>query len=140
MSQGSNGGMRPPIHLIDSEADSIGGLALQVEHRLPVVSAMLLTEIERAELHRAEELPEGVVSMGAEVDFLDEGSGQQRTVKLVLPAEADIEKGLISILTPMGAGLFGLSTGQSIDWPDLEGRERRIRILAVRRPEVRSAA
>jgi regulator of nucleoside diphosphate kinase len=140
MSQGSNGGMRPPIHLIDSEADAIAGLALQVEHRLPVVSAMLLTEIERAEFHRAGELPEGVVSMGAEVDFLDEGNGQQRTVKLVLPAEADIEKGLISILTPMGAGLFGLSTGQSIDWPDLEGRERRIRILAVRRPEVRSAA
>ena len=85
MGQGSNGGMRPPIHLIDSEADAIAGLALQVEHRLPVVSAMLLTEIDRAEFHRAEELPEGVVSMGAEVDFLDEGSGQQRTVKLVLP-------------------------------------------------------
>ena len=109
MGQGSNGGMRPPIHLIDSEADAIAGLALQVEHRLPVVSAMLLTEIDRAEFHRAEELPEGVVSMGAEVDFLDEGSGQQRTVKLVLPAEADIEKGLISIpsglihVSPFGA-------------------------------------
>lgn len=127
-------GARPPIHLIDREADAIGSLALQVEDRLPVVSAMLLTEIERAEIHDDDSLPEGVVSLGSEVDFFDEGSDQQRTVTLVLPGEADIAQGRVSILTPMGAGLFGLSTGQSIDWPDLEGRERRVRILAVRRP------
>lgn len=137
---GVSTGARPPIHLIDSEADAIGSLALQVEDRLPVVSAMLLTEIERAELHDRESLPEGVVSLGSEVDFFDEGSGQQRTVTLVLPGDADIAEGRVSILTPMGAGLFGLSTGQSIDWPDLEGRERRVRILAVRRPAKGEAA
>ena len=140
MSEAHKGGARPPIHLIDTESDLVGNIALQAEHRIPVVSAMLLAEIERAEIHRADTLPEGVVSLGAEVDFLDEGSDQRRTVRLVLPAAANIAEGRISILTPMGAGLFGLSAGQSIDWPDLEGRERRIRILAVRRPEERAAA
>lgn len=140
MSEAHKGGARPPIHLIDTESDLVGNIALQAEHRIPVVSAMLLAEIERAEIHRADTLPEEVVSLGAEVDFLDEGSDQRRTVRLVLPAAANIAEGRISILTPMGAGLFGLSAGQSIDWPDLEGRERRIRILAVRRPEERAAA
>ena len=94
---------------------------------------MLLTEIERAEIHNSDTLPDGVVTLGAEVDFLDEKSHQLRTVRLVLPGEANIALGRISILTPMGAALYGLSAGQSIYWPDLEGQERRIRIVAVRR-------
>lgn len=126
---------RPPIHLLDSDADMLGDLALQTEHRLPVVSAMLLAEIERAEIHNAQTLPSDVVTIGSHVDFLDDGSHQHRSVQVVLPADADIAAGRISILTPIGAGLIGLSAGQTIDWPDLEGRERRIKILAVRQPE-----
>ncbi len=129
------GGARPPIHLLASESDIVGNLALQAEHRQPVIAAMLLTEIERAEMHSAATLPDGVVTLGSEVDFLDEKSHQLRTVRLVLPGEANIALGQISILTPMGAALYGLSAGQSIFWPDLEGQERQIRIFAVRQPE-----
>ena len=129
------GGHRPPIHLLDSESDLVGSLALQAEHRPPVVAAMLLAEIDRAELHDQKSLPDNVVTLGSEIDFIDEKSHQLRTVRLVLPAEANIALGQISILTPMGAGLYGLMAGQSIDWPDLEGRERQLRILAVRQPE-----
>lgn len=129
------GGERPPIHLSERESDLVGNLALRAEHKHPVVAAMLLAEIERAEIHSDDQLPDGVVTMGAEVDFVDEKSSQLRTVQLVMPADANISLGRISILTPMGAALYGLSTGQSIDWPDLSGHPRRIRILAVRKPE-----
>ncbi len=129
------GGHRPPIHLLASESDLIANLALLAEHRQPVVAAMLLAEIERAELHEAGSLPDNVVTLGSEVDFIDEKSHQLRTVRLVLPAEANISLGRISILTPMGAGLYGLMAGHSIDWPDLDGRDRRLRIMAVRQPE-----
>jgi regulator of nucleoside diphosphate kinase len=95
---------------------------------------MLLAEIDRAELHNRASLPDGVVTLGAEIDFVDEKSRQKRTVRLVLPGEANIALGRISILTPVGAALYGLSAGQSIDWPDLGGQERRITILAVRPP------
>ena len=130
-----SGGGRPPIHLPERESDMIGNLALQAEHKQPVVAAMLLAEIERAELHRDDRLPDGIVTLGAEVEFVDEKSNRLQTVQLVLPAEANISLGRISILTPVGAALYGLSTGQSIDWPDLSGRQRRIRIVSVRRPE-----
>ncbi len=128
-------GARPPIHLLDTESDLLGDLALRAEHRVPVVAAMLLAEIERAEIHDEASLPKDAITLGAEIDYLDEASGARRTVRLVLPAEADIEAGRISVMTPMGAGLIGLSTGQTIEWPDLEGRERRITIQAVRRPK-----
>ena len=132
-------GARPPIHLLASESDIVGNIALQAEHRQPVIAAMLLAEIERAEMHSAATLPEGVVTLGSEVDVLDEKSHQLRTVRLVLPGEANIALGRISILTPMGAALYGLSAGQSIFWPDLEGHERRIRIHAVRQPDRESS-
>jgi regulator of nucleoside diphosphate kinase len=120
--------------LLAAESDMVAGLALQAEHRFPVVAAMLLEEIERAELHEAETLPDTAVTIGSEVDFVDENSHQLRRVRLVLPAEANIAEGRISILTPMGAALYGLTAGHSIDWPDLEGHSRRINIVKVRQP------
>jgi regulator of nucleoside diphosphate kinase len=128
------GAVRPPIHLPLSESDLVGRLALQVEHRQPVVAAMLLEEIERAELHDAGSLPDDVVILGSEVTFVDEKTSQARSVTLVLPAHANIAEGRISILTPMGAALYGLATGDSIDWPDLDGNSRRIKIVRVTQP------
>ena len=128
------GDVRPPIHLLAAESDMIASLAMQAEHRYPVVAAMLLEEIERAELHDPDTLPETAVTLGSEVDFVDARTCQLRTVELVLPAMANIALGRISILTPMGAALYGLTAGQSIDWPDLDGHERRIMILRVRQP------
>jgi regulator of nucleoside diphosphate kinase len=102
---------RPPIHLIDTESDLVGNLALRAEHDHPIVAAMLLTEIDRAELHRKSDLPDEVVTLGAEVDFIDGKTMQRRTVTLVLPGDANIAMGRISILTPIGAALYGLSAG-----------------------------
>jgi regulator of nucleoside diphosphate kinase len=127
---------RPPLHLLAAESDMVATLALQTEHRQPVVAAMLLEEIERAELHEPETLPDSAVTIGSEADFIDDRTRQVRTIELVLPAMANIAEGRISILTPMGAALYGLTAGQSIDWPDLDGNERRITILRVRQPSV----
>ena len=108
---------RPPLHLLASESDMVATLALQIEHRQPVVASMLLEEIERAELHAPATLPDTAVTIGSQIDFVDEATSQLRTVELVLPASANIAEGRISILTPMGAALYGLTAGQSIDWP-----------------------
>lgn len=121
---------RPEIHLLTAESELVAALALKVEHRQPVVAAMLLEEIDRAELHDSGELS-GHVRLNSYVSFIEERTKQRRDVQLVLPVEANIAEGRISILTPMGAALYGLAAGASIDWPDLEGAERRIRILRV---------
>jgi regulator of nucleoside diphosphate kinase len=102
MTISAQGGERPPIHLLASESDLVAGLALRTEHKQPVVAAMLLEEIERAELHDDQNMP--------------------------------VAEGRISILTPMGAALYGLSAGACITWPDLEGFERPIRIVRVEQP------
>lgn len=125
---------RPPIHLLAAESDLIGQLALQAEQHQPVVAAMLLEEIERAELHEPDSMPAGHASLNSRVTFLDEKSQQVREIQLVMPAEANIAEGRVSILTPMGAALYGLAEGYSIEWPDLYGNLRRIRIMRVLGP------
>ena len=125
---------RPQIHLLASESDVVAALALRIEDRQPVVASMLLDEIERAELHDPETLPDDAVTLGSEVDFVDDKTHQLRKVRLVLPAQANIAEGRISILTPMGAALYGLRAGSSIYWPDLDGNERRVTIVCVEQP------
>jgi regulator of nucleoside diphosphate kinase len=67
---------------------------------------------------------------------MDEKTRQMRDVQLVLPAQANIAQRRISILTPMGAALYGLADGASITWPDLDGNERLIRVMRVeQRPD-----
>lgn len=126
---------RPQIHMIDTEAERLSELALSVETAMPQVSDLLLRETTRAKLHRVASMPADVVTMGTQVEFRDEASGVSRTVTLAWPQDADIAAGRISILTPIGAGLIGLSAGQQILWPDRDGRERNLTIVRVSQPQ-----
>ena len=124
---------RPPILMIDAEADTLTNLALARQARSPEVSELLLQEIGRAKTHPANKIPADVVTMHAQVEFVDEANGASRTVELVYPADADISAGRISIMTPVGAGLIGMREGQSILWPDRDGQQRRLSIVKVQR-------
>ena len=127
---------RPAIHVLAEESDLVAGLALTTEQRQPVVVAMLLEEIERAELHEPGTLPIDAVTLGSAISFVDERTGFERDVQLVLPAFANISENRISILTPIGAALYGLRAGDSINWPDIDGNERRISITKVEQPVI----
>lgn len=124
---------RPAIVLSQTDADRLSALAIQMEASSPQASNLLLDEIERAEVLPDDQTPANVVGMNSTVEFLDGSHGSRRTVQLVYPGEADIASGKISVLTPVGAGLIGLSQGQSIVWPDRDGHQRVLKILRVSR-------
>ncbi len=120
---------RPPIVLCETDAARLSALALSAPGAL--AADFLLEEVERAKVVADKTIGADVVRLGAQVDFADETSGAHHTLRLVLPAQADISAGAISVLTPVGAGLIGLRPGQAIEWSD-RGRRRRLRILGVR--------
>ncbi|KKI21827.1 nucleoside diphosphate kinase regulator [Sphingomonas sp. Ag1] len=121
----------PPIFLVADECDALAELALSAERRHPRAAAMLLAELDRAEVCDAADLPDQTVVMNSRIEFVDEKSGARRMVELVYPGDADIAQGRVSILTPIGAGLIGMRAGRSISWPDRDGRERLLRIVSV---------
>ena len=125
---------RPPIHMIDNEAESLANLAIGNSERFPEASDLLLQEIDRAQVHAAGKIPAGIVTMNSTVEFADDAHEGGHTVQLVYPGQADIAAGKLSILTPVGAGLIGLAEGQSILWPGRNGSERVLTIRKVTQP------
>ena len=122
---------RPPIIMSDSEHGILVGLAMRGARRNPDAARLLLEEADRARLVPEARLPADVVALGSLVTFTDGGTGVARSVRLVLPAEADISQGRVSILSLVGAGLIGLRAGQSIEWPTQDGRLRRLTVTEV---------
>ncbi len=127
-------GAKPPIHISETDYDLISNHALRLEAKAPQVAKMLLDEMDRAYVHPAGQLPKGVVTLGSTVTFADEEVGKERRVRIVLPGEADIENGSLSILSQVGAGLIGLKAGQSINWPCPDGRPRTLQVISVEPP------
>ena len=121
----------PQILIGEADHDRLSNLASAANVSLPDVADFLERELARAHVVAPSALPQGVVAMGSEVTFRDERSGQVRTVRLVYPRDEDIDNGRLSILTPVGAALLGLSVGQSIDWNTRAGRQRALTVLKV---------
>jgi len=128
-------GEKPPITLIDSEADSLADLAHASLAKSSLAASLLLEEIDRANTTSPDEVPDDVVTMHSHVEFVDEASGETHSVQLVYPHEANMEQHRLSVLTPVGAGLIGMRCGDSIDWPNRAGTYRRLRIVRVAQPE-----
>ncbi|WP_249680594.1 GreA/GreB family elongation factor [Roseococcus pinisoli] len=126
---------RPPLLMSVEGQIQIVALADAAARRNPLVSSLLHEEADRTDLVPAADLPATTVALGSLVEFHDAGADETRTVRLVLPGEADIASGRVSVLSLVGAGLIGLSEGQSIDWPTQDGRLRRLTVRRVQPPE-----
>jgi regulator of nucleoside diphosphate kinase len=122
----------PPITLTTADSERLSRLVDAAAETFPRTADFLGREIDRAQIiDRSQVLP-GLVTMESEVEFRDDVTDQIRTVRLVYPDEADVTAHKISVLTPVGAALIGLSVGQSIEWQTPGGGWRSLTVLAVR--------
>jgi regulator of nucleoside diphosphate kinase len=124
-------GRLPPITLTRTVADRLTGLAISLEDRQPQEADYLERELERATVVPDDALPRGVVTVGSRVQFEDRDTGIVHSVTLCWPADEDSAAHRLSVLTPVGAALIGLSAGRSIAWQNRAGGWRNLRIVAV---------
>jgi regulator of nucleoside diphosphate kinase len=122
--------INPALIIAAGDYERLLSVAMGAKQRRPDLAGRLLEEIERADLRPSVEVPLDVVAIGSDVTFYENDSEHARTVRLVFPWDADVERGWISVLTPLGAGLLGLSIGQSISW-EIGGRVTRLTIIGV---------
>ena len=54
--------------------------------------------------------------MNTRAEFLDLESGECMEFTLVLPADADINDGKISVLAPLGTAMLGYRVGDTFEW------------------------
>lgn len=121
----------PPITVTRPDYERLSDLADAVMLRAPALGSRLAGELERASVVEADHVAPDVVTMHARFVFRDEANGATRTASLVYPGEEDIDQGRISILTPIGTALLGLSAGQSIEWEVRPGAFRTLTVLSL---------
>lgn len=72
-----------------------------------------------------------IATLYSQVSLANSGGATAYEVTLCYPDDADPARGLVSILSPLGAGLLGLRAGETAVWRSF-GREQSARVLAVR--------
>lgn len=124
---------KPAISITRSDYERLSRLAQSYASRNPDVADELLAELDRARVVEDGRIASKTVRMGSTLRFTSD-LGEDMRVTLVFPGEADIAERKISILTPIGAALIGLSAGQSIDWTARDGRVHRLKVESVEAP------
>jgi regulator of nucleoside diphosphate kinase len=122
----------PPISLVADDLARLEILASAATRQGTPVADFLAQEIARAQVLAGPEILPGLVRMGSHVEYRDDATGDVRGVTLVFPDKADISQGKVSVLTPLGAALIGLSVTQSIEFETPSGGRRSITVLNVR--------
>ena len=112
-----------------SSTDFSGLLALvnsaRLDRRVPAENlAALERELSRATVVDSSEIPAEVVTMNASVLFRDLDSDEIEQYTLVYPANADVRRGRISVLAPIGTALLGYRVGDIVEWRVPSGKRR----------------
>lgn len=72
----------------------------------------------------------GAIKFGATVALVDEDNGEEKTYQIVGESEADIEKNLLNIRSPLARALIGKENGDSVD-VTTPGGKRSYEIIAI---------
>lgn len=126
-------GALPPIVICAADYARLTELAASVDARLAHVGEYLERELLRAEVVDDDAFDARVVRVGSRVTYR-EGAGPARTVQLVWPSAADVDRSRISVLSAVGAALVGMAAGMSIDWPSPVGGTRQLTVVAIHGP------
>jgi regulator of nucleoside diphosphate kinase len=121
----------PPIVITMDEARRLNALANSNMALFPREAFFLAREMSRANVVRDDVDLRSVIHMGSQVRYCDDRTGDVRDVVLVYPHEAQIALKRLSVLTPVGAALIGLSVGQTIEFKTSAHQTRSLTVLGV---------
>ncbi|CAH2031664.1 nucleoside diphosphate kinase regulator [Trichlorobacter ammonificans] len=87
-------------------------------------------ELLRAEVVAPRDIPPDVITMNSTVRLLDMDSKGELEYTLVFPPDADLEKGRISVLAPVGMAMIGYRVGDVVSWK-VPGGTKRLKIKKI---------
>lgn len=104
----------------------------------PSRSPHLEDELDAADVVPSPHMWPGVVTMYSQVLLVDLETNQRHKLTLCSPVDAEPEAGFMSVLSPLGRSVLGLSVGSVARWRTPTGDARAAEVLAVlSQPEAR---
>ncbi|MBN8531787.1 MAG: nucleoside diphosphate kinase regulator [Alphaproteobacteria bacterium] len=130
----------PPVTLTVKDIMALDGLLMMASPGYgkndDYIAEYLERELNRAHVVADNDLPDHVVRMHSTVTYSTNTSGKECHLTLVYPVEADIDAGKVSVMTPIGAALIGLTAGDSITYFTPNGGAQTVKVIAVAPPGV----
>ncbi|HEX7973004.1 MAG TPA: nucleoside diphosphate kinase regulator [Anaerolineales bacterium] len=122
------------IYVTRPDADKLKSVIREAKNRgyrgSPYIQK-LEAELERATIVEPQDIPADVITMNSTADLLDLETGELMEFTLVFPDQADIGRGKISVLAPIGTGMLGYRVGDTFEW-DTPGGKRTLRVTDIR--------
>ena len=87
-------------------------------------------ELLRAVKIDSKKIEPDVVTMNTELEILDLDNLAKMKIRLVYPEDANIRKGQISVISPLGSALIGYKSGTSLSYSTPKG-QKKIRIISI---------
>ena len=114
------------INITEEDMQSLRKLlqAMDSSHRDREYLEDLESELDRAVLVSAKDVPSDTVTMHSRIRVKDLDSGKEMEIQLVFPREADFERGKVSIVAPIGTALIGYRAGDVVEWKVPSGLRR----------------
>lgn len=122
--------MKPDLIISSRDLEQLEQLLTHLPASMNAIKDALTEELERADIREPDEMPADVVTMNSKVRFAVENTSDEFSLTLSYPAQLADGPDRISILSPVGSALLGLSAGARIDWPGPTGRLN-VRVLEV---------
>ena len=132
MTTQATSGVPPSLIVSSRDFDRLEQLLDSPALRRHPAALALMGELRRADVLPPDQVPDGVVTMRSTVECDDENTGEHHRLTLVYPHEANVDSGHVSILTPVGSALLGMSVGQTIDWQAPGDRALRLRMTSIK--------
>lgn len=99
------------------------------DHTIQKSLTKFAEELKTAHIIDEEEMPDDVVRLNSIVTVTS-GNDWERTIQIVQPAEKDFKNNKISILTPMGAALYGYAVDDIVRW-DFPTGMKELKVIEV---------
>lgn len=91
----------------------------------------LAEDLNSADLVVSRDIASDIVTMNSQVEIVHDGSALRQKFTLCYPANADAGRGLISVLSPVGAALLGRRVGDTACWNMPQGEARSAKVVAI---------
>jgi regulator of nucleoside diphosphate kinase len=98
----------------------------------------LQNELQRALVVEPEQVPPNVVTLHSRVRLREVKTQTVMEVTLVMPSEANVDAGKLSVLSPVGTAILGYAEGDTIEWMVPAGHRRFVIEKLLYQPEASS--
>jgi regulator of nucleoside diphosphate kinase len=121
----------PPITLASCDYNRLLFTVMMGQRQDDPVFAFLLSELRRAEVCHPAILPEEVVSANCRVIYRVDDEPRTRAHLLVHPEDLTWPGAEVSVTTPLGAALIGLSVGDRMPYTEIDGSRHEVLVEGI---------